>query len=188
MAGKHRHNIAIQEAGHAVIARIFGLSLRVTRVLAHSLQDANVEHETAAYLAENSAVPTQIAAYEKDAILALAGNAANRVDHPHLPHFDVMTDDSVDMTNARQAIYKIVCLVTRAWPMPQRDVIAIRVDAALQAAMTKVYDRVLQKTADLVDQYWPAIVCVAKYLERHGAINDQATLDDLIERGGRQAT
>src|ERR1700739_4245063 len=115
MAGKHRHNIAIQEAGHAVIARIFGL--RVTRVRAHSLQDANVEHETAAYLAENSAVPTQIAAYEKDAIVSLAGNDDNRLKHPYLPHFDVMTDDSVDMINAREAIYKIVCLVTGAWPM-----------------------------------------------------------------------
>jgi hypothetical protein len=186
MASKYRHNIAIQEAGHAVIARIFGL--RVTRVRARSIGDAQIERETAAFLAKNTDVPTQVAAYEKDAIVALAGNAANRVEHSHLPHFDVMTDDSVDMTNARQAIYKIVRLVTRASPMPQRDVIAIPVDAALQAAMTKVYDRVLQKTADLVDQYWPAIVCVAKYLERQGAINDQATLDDLIERGGRRAT
>jgi hypothetical protein len=185
MAGKHRHNIAIQEAGHAVIARIFGL--RVTRVRAHSLQDSNVEHEMAAYLAENSAAPTQIAAYEKDAIVALAGNAANRVEHPHLPHFDVMTDDSVDMTNAREAIYKIVCLVTGAWPMPQGGVIAIPIDAVLQTAMTRVYDRVLSKTADLVDQYWPSVLRVAKHLERHGAIDDQAMLDDLIERSGRRA-
>ena len=135
MASKHRHNIAIQEAGHAVIARIFGL--RVTRVRARSIGDAQIERETAAFLAENSDVPTQIAAYEKDAIVALAGNAANRVEHPHLPHFDVMTDDSVDMTNARQAIYKIVCVVTGAWPMPQGGVLAIPIDAVLQTAMTR---------------------------------------------------
>lgn len=184
MVGKHRHDIAIQEAGHAVIARISGL--RVTRVRARSLHDANVEHETAAWLAEKLNAPVQIAAYEKDAIVALAGNAAARVEHPHGPHFDVMTDDSVDITNARQAIYKIVCLVTGAWPMPQDGVIDVSVDAALQTAMTTVYDCVLQKTADLVDEYWPAIVRVAKHLERHGVINDPAMLDDLIERGGRR--
>ena len=98
-----------------------------------------------------------------------------------------MTDDSVDMTNARETIYKIVCLVTGAWPMPQDGVIAIPIDAVLQTAMTRVYDRVLPKTADLVDQYWPSILRVAKHLERHGAIDDQAMLDDLIERSGRRA-
>jgi hypothetical protein len=40
----------------------------------------------------------------------------------------------------------------------------------------------------LVDQHGPAIARVAKHLERHSCIPDQAMLDDLIARAERLAT
>jgi hypothetical protein len=41
------------------------------------------------------------------------------------------------------------------------------------------------KTAALVEQHWRAIERVAKHLERHGRIDDQTVLNDLIERAER---
>jgi len=48
--------------------------------------------------------------------------------------------------------------------------------------MTEVYRRVIDRTYALVDENWPTILRVAKHLDRHGDITDQAALDRLIER------
>jgi hypothetical protein len=46
--------------------------------------------------------------------------------------------------------------------------------------MAEVYKQVIDKAYALVNQHWRAILRVAKHLERHGDIHDQATLDSLI--------
>jgi hypothetical protein len=75
----------------------------------------------------------------------------------------------------RSAIYKIVCL-KEGRRIPETGTF-VEMDSA---AMLEVYSTLLQETAALVEQPWPAIKRVAKHLERHGAIDDQATLDELI--------
>ena len=46
------------------------------------------------------------------------------------------------------------------------------------------YFRLVRKTAALVEQHWPAIERVAKYLEKYGRM-DHTTLVNLIERAKR---
>jgi hypothetical protein len=78
----------------------------------------------------------------------------------------------------RSAIHKIVCLQSGR-PFPEGGG-SVTIDADMISAMTDVYNRIIDKSYALVDQHWRAILRVAKHLERHGEIKDQATLDDLI--------
>ena len=62
----------------------------------------------AAHLARDSDVHSQIEACEKDAIVALAGLAANRRENPRLPIYDVITEgEDTDTDTARIAIIKM---------------------------------------------------------------------------------
>jgi hypothetical protein len=159
---------------HTVIARKFGFGIMQVSAL---LNEAVAPHESAGYLAQSLNVPAQIEGYEKDAIVALAGFAANRREHPHLPILDLITDDSADMHNVRSAIYRIICLKLGR-PVPQ-DSVAVKADAAMRAMMLEEYSRLLRETTALVDQHWPAIKRVARALENHNRI-DQAEVDRLI--------
>jgi hypothetical protein len=100
--------------------------------------------------------------------------------------FDLFATNLTDFDHLRRAIYSIVCL-TKDWSIPDLggDMVA---DVALRDAMNNIYFCLLRQTAAMIEQHWPAIVRVAKHLERRGVINDPAMLDDLIERGGRRAT
>ena len=181
MAGKLGHHRAAHEAGHAVIARKLGLP--VTHVDARS-GSPEVQHASAAYRAKDLNAAERIAAYEGDAKVALAGRAVNRRERPSLHVFDLLANDDADTTNAASAIYKIICLKT-GWPLPQRDM-RVSFDEGTVKMMDQEYLRLVQETATLVDQHWPAIERVAKHLERHGRIDTQAELDDLIERAERR--
>jgi hypothetical protein len=176
-----RRKRALHEAAHAVVARKLGLAVpRVTvrKDRAHAL------HESAAYLAQTADVATQIEAFEKDAIVAQAGYTADVYEYPHpleaLDLFDVEGPDT-DTANTRSAIYKMVCLQTGR-PLVNAGDDEVTIGADMIAAMTEVYNRVIDRSHALVDQDWHTIVRVAKHLERHGDIDDQATLDGLIER------
>jgi hypothetical protein len=79
MTGRVRRVVAFHEAGHAVVTRHFGL--KVIRVAARRRQ-SEVPSESAAWLATGLDASEQIRAYEKDAIIALAGLAAQRQEHP----------------------------------------------------------------------------------------------------------
>jgi hypothetical protein len=85
MVGKNRHNRAIHEASHAVIAR--KLDVPVPRVTVTG--SAQAEAVSAAYYADKSDVAAWIVGYETDAKIALAGLAANRIEHPHLRVFEL---------------------------------------------------------------------------------------------------
>lgn len=76
MAGKFRSVRAYHESGHAVITRKFALG--ITHASALSTAPAVVS-ESAAWLATNLDVSARIEAYEKDAMVALAGLAAQRL-------------------------------------------------------------------------------------------------------------
>src|SRR5580704_6948682 len=111
MVGKRRPIVAVHEAGHAVIARKFGLEVEYVTAL---WKEPKVPSHSAAWLAGHLDVPAQIEAFEKDAIVALAGIAAQRRAYPastadaDADVINVVVDD--DMLNARAAIYRIACL------------------------------------------------------------------------------
>src|SRR4051812_28243843 len=89
MVSKLGCQISVHLAGHAVLGTGFGLVFKLVTV--HS-DDPMVVHESAAPLARNLDVHSQIEACEKDAIVALAGLAANRRENPRLRIYDVMTE------------------------------------------------------------------------------------------------
>ena len=74
----------------------------------------------------------------------------------------------------------------KGWPPPKAGT-RVKLDAATQKAMNEVYSRLVRETAAIVEQHWAAITPVAKHLENHDRIDDQATLDQLIERAERVA-
>lgn len=184
MAGKLQNARARHEASHAVIARKFGL--QVACVDARS-DNPNVIQGSAAHAVKGvDDVTALIAGYEKDAIVALAGDAANRRDYPNLSVLDLMTEnEDADTQNARSAIYRMICV--RSGKAVPEGPGSISVDEVMVGQMYEVYFRLRQETAALVERHWTAIERVAKHLERHGRIDDQSQLDDLIERAERVA-
>lgn len=179
MAGRMRRVIAYHEAGHAVIARKLGLD---TPHATARWKDPIAHSELAYFLAAHLDTSARIAACEKDAIVALAGYAAQRREYPQTtPDLDTdiikVDDDEDDMLNARTAVYRIVCLNTgQLFP----DTAAtVRIDIPTQEKMRKVFIGLKQQTAALVETHWSAIARVAKALERNDSI-DQAELDRLI--------
>ena len=183
MVGKLRTARAKHEASHAVLARKFGL--RVECVDARS-DNPNVTQASAAYAVKGEDLAAQIAGYEKDAIVALAGNEANRRDYPDLRVYDMITEnEDADTINARSAIYQIACL-TSGQPMPQGPG-SMSADQVMVGQMYEIFFRLRRETVALVARHWPAIERVAKHLERHGRIDAQCQLDELIERAERMA-
>jgi len=181
MVGKLHKARAKHEAGHAVIARKFGL--HVACVDARG-DEANATIASAGYAADPNDVAAQIAGYEKDAIVALAGTETNRRDHPDLRVFDILTEQGDwDTQEARSAICRMGCLM-KGQPVPEGK---INLDEAAQELICQIYFRLLRETAELVERHWPAIERVGKHLERHGRIDTQNQLDDLIERAERMA-
>ena len=177
MVGKRRHKQAVHEAAHAIVARKLGIA--VTHVdlrtdVPHALTASAVD------LAKSSDVAEQIAAYENNAKVALAGRAANVREDPDEPVFNLFADRNVDVTNAATAIYNVIRLKVGQPPLQQS--MAVNIDKATARMMIEVYRRLVQETAGLVDQHWASIERVAKHLERHGHIDSQVELDDLIER------
>ncbi|WP_316203353.1 hypothetical protein [Bradyrhizobium sp. SZCCHNS3051] len=183
MIGKERRVRAVHEAGHAVIARKLGLAVNHVDARADY---PNVVHPSAGFDAANLPdVAMQIAEYEKDALVALAGFEANRRQFPdrQVPTLDIITEPMADYQNARNAIFRITCLMS-GQPVPQ-GAIAMRPDQTLQNSMNEVYFRLLHQAATLVERHWSAIERVAKHLERHSKLSNQGVLDELISRGER---
>jgi hypothetical protein len=183
MAGKLHKARTKHEAGHAVIARKFGLDVKCVDARG---DEPNVTQASAGYAADPNDAAAQIAGYEKDAIIALAGLETNRRDYPDLRVLDLITEDEdQDTLNARSAIYRIACLMSgQAVPEGPGSISANEV---MLGQMYEIYFHLLRETAALVERHWPAIERVGKHLERHGRIDTQNQLDDLIERAERMS-
>ena len=185
MAGKLLHSRAIHEASHAVIARKLGLAVQRVDVLS---SDGVAVCHSAAHDARDRDVRDRIDGHEKDAIVALAGNEANRRELPHISSglVDLLSDDDdADVLNTRSNIFHMIRLADDK-PLPAPGVmITITPDEATLKKFYAIRSRLLQTTAALVEQHWPAIERVGKHLERHRRIDDQVELDDLIARGER---
>jgi hypothetical protein len=83
----------------------------------------------------------RIKALETDAIVALAGGAANRREIPSFPILVLDEEDTV-MRNAQSAIYQAVCLM-KGWPLSEART-RVKLDAAMQKAMNEVYSRLVR--------------------------------------------
>jgi len=185
MVGKIRRIKSFHEAGHAVVARILGVEVSsVTMRPTGSDNSAGVETVSASWLARNAKTSEQILGCENDALVALAGMAAQARSHPDLL---VTTDNpefQADIGNAQRMVANIVLLLggtaviegERSPPLSGDD---------LRMAKGK-FDQLIQKTYALVDEHWPAIARVAKALESRNRVN-QEELDQLIERAQRRA-
>jgi hypothetical protein len=99
---------------------------------------------------------------------------------------DLITEqEDTDTLNARSAIYRMVCLMSgQAVPEGPGSHSA---DEVMLGRIQEIYFRLLRETAALVERHWPAIERVGKHLERHGRIDTQNQLDDLIERAEHMA-
>jgi hypothetical protein len=177
MVGRKRTVIAHHEAGHAVIARKLGIP--VARV---SARDRVALTHSAGWSSMNVAdIEARAAAYESDAVVALAGLAAQRRLRGYEDMFvtdNLLEDDwDEDMANARSAIYRAICLRTGK-PLPDGP-FSVTVGPPEIDAITETFDRLQTQTIRLVRERWPAIARVAKALGRHDTI-DQTELDRLI--------
>jgi hypothetical protein len=176
MAGWKRRVIAHHEAGHAVIACKLGI--RIDHVVVRGRRAAVIH--SAGWLSMGDAdIETRVAAYESDAVVALAGLAAQRRFQGHEDMFvtDSLWEDDEDMANARGAIYRVICLRTGR-PLPTEPT-SVTVDPLAFPTMTEAFDRLQTQAIHLVSTHWAAITRVAKALERHDRI-DQTELNRLI--------
>jgi hypothetical protein len=176
MAGWKRTVIAHHEAGHAVIARKLGIS--VVQVIVRG-DRAALTHSAGWLSMSDADVEARVAAYESDAVVALAGLAAQRVLQGREDMFvtDSLFKDDADMANALNAIYCVICLRTGK-PLPTEPT-TMTLSTFTVEAMTESFDRLRTQAICLVRAHWPAIARVAKALERHDRI-DQTELDRLI--------
>ena len=176
---------SFHEAGHAVVARILGVEVSgITMRPSGADNTAGVETVSASWLARKASTSEQVLACENDALVALAGMAAQARSHPDLL---VTTDNpeyQADIGNAQRMVANIVLLLRgeavvegeRSPPLSGDD---------LKTAKVK-FDQLVQKTYSLVREHWREIVRVAKALESRNQV-DQAELDQLIERARRRA-
>jgi hypothetical protein len=182
MANKARRRRAKHEGGHAVIARKLGL--KVTHVNARADSAGTERESVVALLSATAGVATWIEAYETDAMVALAGYAADGspVDSRRDVAEGFTQAPGVDLSMAICAVLCIVYL-RRGQPLPQHSG-TIKIDPATRQAMEEVYGSIAARTSRLVQESGPAIARVAKHLESHD-IDDQAALDHLIAIGER---
>jgi hypothetical protein len=126
--------------------------------------------QSAAYSAGTSDFAARITGLKQDAIVALAGLAANRREIPALRVESLFEEGDDDITNARAGIYRMLCLEDGFWaPDGQAPV-----NDAMMERMTRAYMKLVGKTDALVDEHWTAILRVAKHLERHSHILNRA--------------
>jgi hypothetical protein len=163
------------KSSHAVIARKLGLDVPYVSVVSTGPDNAGeVTNVSASERARNDGRLVQAEDYQKDAIVAFAGIAANRRSHP------AVVDEAAqegDNQNANDAIYRVVCL-NAGRPLPDWEG-SREVDKEDLDAMMAESGRLFAATIALVNEHWQAIARVAKALERHDRI-DQAEIDRLM--------
>jgi hypothetical protein len=168
---------AYHEAGHAVIARTLGI--RVPCVALFPLTEGSSAvalSSSAAWDAREDDAPSQIAAHEKDAEVALAGPLAQFRYRP----FKSRDHWADDLQNASSATGWMVMLEEGCAPVdnaPGRVVGTLNPDQNAKAF--ELLKRVRSQSDALVAEHWPAIERVAQALLQRPLL-DEAELDALI--------
>jgi ATP-dependent Zn protease len=160
--------IAIHEAGHAVIARVLGIS--VTQVTMFPTDGkgsaAGAQTGSASWLANEADRADQIRAAENDAKVCLAGPHAQQKYRPSKLKHRMPAEWRDDFELAKQFVVKAVLLGTDpAFNLPTegRDIILSR-DAS--AKVVSRFDQVSTDVKSLVADNWPAIERTAEELLR----------------------
>lgn len=166
--------IAYHEAGHAVAARVQGLDVPyVTLLRTSGTSRASAQHESAAWIARDADRATRVSALEKDAIVFLAGPAAQR--RHRLPK----NQDGwkTDLDDAKLRAIKAV-LIKNGVTLPEVETkVHLNSDDAEEAKL--LYNRLAAKTETLIQEKWLAITRVAEALLTRPVLN-QDELDELI--------
>jgi ATP-dependent Zn protease len=165
--------LAYHEAGHAVIARMLGISIEYATLRALD-GDARALAHSAAHLA-----PDDLEALEKDAIVALAGPTAQQDYRPlsRAAQKRLWKDGGWhgDSMNAMNSLGTLL--------MRQHDEPVVPGETALKGEraeeLRQLLNRTHQKAADLVKESWPAIERVAGALLTHPMLTE-AEIDALI--------
>jgi hypothetical protein len=161
-------------AGHAVIARVLGLGVPYAALFGiDPNSNAGVTTTSASWRARSDDVAAQVTGFEKDAKVALAGAQAQqryrplgrgRIDRARRNEW------SSDFSNALSCVAHAVVLRHGDEPVRRTNL-----DDAHRSEAETLFGRLLEETADLVEQNWPAIERVATAL----LSNRMLTQDDL---------
>ncbi|WP_425906578.1 hypothetical protein [Nitrobacter sp. TKz-YC02] len=169
-----RETIAHHEAGHAVIARVLDIPVSYATLDAHDGAGAVVTTSSATHLALDD-----LETPEKYAIVALAGPQAQ---HHYRPMSLAAQNHAceggwrVDRANATSLL---AMLVLRQHGKPAVPGSYVELDGPETEEFSRLFSRTTQKTADLVEENWPAIQRVAAaLLSRPGLTEDD--IDALI--------
>jgi hypothetical protein len=167
---------AYHEAGHAVVARVLGVS--VTHVTILSTKDDNsgaAQTRSAAWLARDTGAPARIAALRKDALVALAGPHAQV---RHRPQTNIKRATSKewkdDIANVMNAL-GLAAGHAGSRPLAASD----RIPPELIPEVQCLWSQVEPESQKMVEEYWPAIERVAKALLTHRVLH-QGEVDALI--------
>jgi hypothetical protein len=179
--------IAHHEAGHAVIARVLGVSFDYVTMDPADGAEAHVKARDAIWQARDADLPAQLKALATDGKMALAGPYAQMRYEPDasaikaLKEFSIPVDAWGDM-NWVCDMKKISKCV--AWSVLLRTHVCSSLSECegvhADAAECKgLYDQLGDETEKLVAENWPAIERVAKQLKRQPTLT-QIEVDALI--------
>jgi hypothetical protein len=177
MAGGLRPIKAIHEAGHAVVARVLGITVHFVSMRSTAEGNLGAVDTDAPYLlAKSLNLAQQTVVYESGAKVALAGLAAQSRAYPDTVPTGIVETEG-DIATA-QRLARTIVWIGAGNPLPDNDQTEVVLGTLLSDAQA-LYDRLVREAIALVDEHWPAIERVATALERHDRI-DQTELDRLI--------
>jgi hypothetical protein len=176
---------AYHEAGHAVVARVLGISVEHVSLLAGGGNSTGALTHCALYQARGQAHSVQIAAAEKDAKVALAGGIAQQRYRPVTEGQKRKAERGVwndDLKHAWSFVAEILYfqqgrgmsdLLKEPQPETMLGVLARSTEGKA------LFGRFCRETEALVENNWPAIERVAAAMLERPALH-QDDLDTLI--------
>jgi hypothetical protein len=170
--------IAHHEAGHAVIARV--LDIPVSYATLDALDGAGVVVTTprTTHLA-----PDDLETPERYAIVALAGPQAQHHYRPMSREAQNRACDGGWRVDRANATSLLAMLVLRQHGKPAEPGSYVELDGPETEEFDRLFSRTTQRTADLVEENWPAIQRVAAAMLSRPALTE-SDIDALIAAQG----